>query len=94
MSFIFTDRPLFSQDVFDECLDEIARIIDKIGRFLFNLVAISIKHLSSLFIRHQTITLFVNKKLSYRRGTARCVVSIEILPIAMQQCRNYLYDKS
>ena len=35
-----------------------------------------------------------NKKLSYRRGTARCVMSIEILPIATQQCRNYLYDKS
>ena len=34
------------------------------------------------------------KKLSYRRGTTRCVVSIEILPIATQQCRNYLYDKS
>jgi len=37
---------------------------------------------------------FENKKLSYRRGTARCVVSVEILPIATQQCRNYLYDKS
>ena len=36
----------------------------------------------------------VYKKLSYRRGTARCVVSIEILPTATQQCRNYLYDKS
>ena len=35
-----------------------------------------------------------DKKLSYCRGTARCVVSIEILPIAKQQCRNYLYDKS
>ena len=35
-----------------------------------------------------------NKKLSYRQGTALCVVSVEILPIAMQQCRNYLYDKS
>ena len=35
-----------------------------------------------------------NKKLSYRRGTARCVVSIEILPIATQQCRNYLYNNS
>ena len=34
------------------------------------------------------------KKLSYCRGTARCVVSIEILPTATQQCRNYLYDKS
>ena len=36
----------------------------------------------------------LNKKLRYRRGTAQCVVSIEILPIATQQCRNYLYDKS
>jgi len=26
--------------------------------------------------------------------TARCVVSVEILPIATQQCRNCLYDKS
>ena len=40
---------------------------------------------------HNTTTY---KKLSYRRGTARCVVSIEILPIATQQCRNYLYDES
>ena len=36
----------------------------------------------------------VADKLSYRRGTAQCVVSIEILPTATQQCRNYLYDKS
>ena len=36
----------------------------------------------------------IYKKLSYRRGTARCVVSVEILPVATQQCRNYLYDKS
>jgi len=35
-----------------------------------------------------------NKKLSYRRGTARCVLSVVILPITTQQCRNYLYDKS
>jgi len=35
-----------------------------------------------------------DKKLSYRRGTARCVVSVEILPVATKQCRNYLYDKS
>ena len=34
------------------------------------------------------------KKLSYRRGTARCVMSVEILPIATQQRGNYLYDKS
>jgi len=38
-------------------------------------------------------TTLVNKKLSYRRVTARCVVSVEILPITTQQCRNYLYDK-
>ena len=31
-----------------------------------------------------------NKKLSYRRGTARCIVSVEILPIATQQCRNFV----
>jgi len=35
-----------------------------------------------------------NKKLSYRRGTVRCILSIEIMPTATQQCRNYLYDKS
>ena len=35
-----------------------------------------------------------NKKLSYRRVTARCVLSVVILPIATQQYRNYLYDKS
>ena len=29
-----------------------------------------------------------------RRVTARCVLSVVILPITMQQCRNYLYDKS
>jgi len=36
----------------------------------------------------------VNKKLSYRRVTARCVLSVVILPITKQQYRNYLYDKS
>jgi len=36
----------------------------------------------------------INKKLSYRRVTARCVLSVVILPITAQQCRNYLYDKS
>ena len=35
----------------------------------------------------------VDKKLSYCRETARCVASVEISPIATQQCRNYLYDK-
>ena len=59
---------------------------------------------SRLWLQHvvEKVSAFVvpptcahtNKKLSYRRGTARCVVSVEILPIATQQCRNYLYDKS
>jgi len=35
-----------------------------------------------------------DKKLSYRRVTARCVLSVVILPITTQQCRNYLYNKS
>ena len=34
------------------------------------------------------------KKLSYRRVTARCVLSDVILPITTHRCRNYLYDKS
>ena len=34
------------------------------------------------------------KRLSYRWVTARCILSVVILPIATQQCRNYLYDKS
>ena len=44
-----------------------------------------------------TLKLFkknINKKLSYRRVTARCVLSVVILPVTTQQCRNYLYDKS
>ena len=33
-------------------------------------------------------------KLSYCLGTVWCVMSVEILPVATQQCRNCLYDKS
>jgi len=33
-------------------------------------------------------------QLSPRDRAMRRVVSVEILPIATQQCRNYLYDKS
>jgi len=35
-----------------------------------------------------------NKKLRYRRVTARCVLLVVILPVTTQQCRNYLYDNS
>ena len=45
-------------------------------------------------LKSYTNTTLFNKKLRYRRATARCAMSIEILPIATQQCRNYLYDKS
>jgi len=47
-------------------------------------------HVSVAIVQHYALY----KKLSYRRGTARCVVSVEMFPIATQQCRNYLYDKS
>ena len=40
-----------------------------------------------------TLNYNKHKKLSYRRVTARCVLSVVILPIDTQQC-NYLYDKS
>ena len=47
------------------------------------------------FMLHATEVMPLSKQ-SLTRGSAiaRCVVSIEILPTAMQQCRNYLYDKS
>jgi len=42
--------------------------------------------------RNMSMSLY--KKLSYRRGIARCVVSVQILPVATQQCKNYMYDES
>jgi len=50
--------------------------------------------LSAAQLYEQVVQQIDNKKLSYRRRTARCVVSVEILPIATQQYRNYLYDNS
>ena len=35
-----------------------------------------------------------NKKLRYRRVTARCILSVVILPITTQQYIHYLNDKS
>ena len=53
------------------------------------------QNLWSLYDRHVVgITwhdVWSYKKLSYRRVTARCVLSVVILPIATQQYRNYLY---
>ena len=56
-------------------------------------VGLSLGLLARLYVAGLSTRTFY-KKLSYRLGTARCVVSVEILPIATQQCRNYLYDKS
>jgi len=44
-----------------------------------------------LFSAHE---LNEHKKLSYCQVTARCVLSVVILPVATQQCRNHLYGKS
>jgi len=54
---------------------------------------LSLQRLLKINVVHNR-PLVENKKLSYRRGTARCVVSVEILPmpIATQQCRNYVYE--
>jgi len=60
------------------------------GRFTDNSFYTKLKTFRHIFKSHKNS----NKKLSYRRVTARFVVSNEILPIATQHCRNYLYDKS
>jgi len=51
---------------------------------------------TSLQTDNHASTIDVNKMLSYRRGTAELqqTVSQSHTRIAMQQCRNYLYDKS
>ena len=69
-------------------LDRIAIRSRRCGQFLLSSRGSSVCLSVCLFVGHD------NKKLSYRRGTARCVVSVEILPVATQQCRNDLYDKS
>ena len=54
-------------------------------------------YMSQINLQHGTTAVEnrkTNKKLCYHWGTARCVVSVEILPTAMQQWRNYLYNKS
>ena len=48
----------------------------------------------SVRVQHVRTHVHFNKKLSYRRVTARCFMSVVIVPVATQQCRNYLYDKS
>ena len=60
------------------------------NRFLFQ----PVKNLFAIIYLKCCFRAKKNKKLSYRRGTARYIMPIEILPIAKQQCRNYLYDQS
>jgi len=45
-------------------------------------------------LANDRLLISLYKKLSYRRVTARCVLSVVIFPVTTQQCRNYLYDKS
>jgi len=61
-------------------------------RFIHGQKLFSPPHLTNVF----ALPPKENKKLSYRRGTARCVVSVEILPIATQQCKTTSrpYDNS
>ena len=42
--------------------------------------------LKNILVDMSPSRLGLNMKLIYRRGTARCVVTVEILPIATQQC--------
>jgi len=51
------------------------------------------EHAIAMFSVYTNWTASNYKKLRYRRVTARCVLSVVILPITTQQCRNYLYDK-
>ena len=48
----------------------------------------STKERNGIHVQHTDMQLNIrtyhNKKLSYRRGTARCVLSVKILPIATQ----------
>ena len=49
---------------------------------------------SKLMYRQFARTSGKTNKLRYSLVTDRRVVSVDILPIATQQCRNYLYEKS
>jgi len=57
-------------------------------------VAVRDHFYSKLMYRQFAKTSGKTNKLRYRRVTDGRVVSVEILPIATQQCRNYLYEKS
>ena len=70
--------------------DWIRRIMSESNVLLIRLFSIPLQFLNADKSRQDSSY----KKFSYRRGTARCVVSVEILPTATQPCRNYLYDTS
>ena len=69
--------------------------LDITGEIVIPPMKQSVNYITQLKLKHKLLDNGkINKKLSYRRVTARCVLSVVILPITTQQCRNYLYDKS
>jgi len=80
----------FSSDVF--YTQNLSRTFSQpsINLFMFLLIVIRTKNSVNMSLKYKLFkvdpTQPTNKKLSYRRGTARCVVSFEILPTALQQC--------
>ena len=53
--------------------------------FLLDAAIYLLVALLSMYVA-DTVLASTCKKLSYRRGTARCVVLVEMLPVATQQC--------
>jgi len=70
----------------------VVRIVFLVGKFVFLTLGYNLIRFTIFALMQYPHVYY--KKLSYRWGTAQCVVSVEILPVATQQCRNYLYDKS
>jgi len=64
------------------------------GKILLRNVAIKSQFIFLPYLSTAFCYILKHTPKCYRRGTARCVVSVEVLPIATQQCRNYLYEKS
>jgi len=64
------------------------------SRFVFTGVLTTTRNRRGMRMRKSNEQINNYKKLSYHLVTARCVLSVVILPIATQLCRNYLYDKS
>jgi len=88
------DVLLDQQETIDTMQEEVTRMRDLVRSMMSGTSSGCSQHYSrydttrdailrALESRHESAKS--NKKLSYRRGTARCVVSLEILPVATQQ---------